>query len=127
MAGGMFRLQVRDAEADPERLEQLTAGLRRELQDCAVESVEQARTGTAPEGARGGELVELGALLVNLGTAPAVAGGLIAALRSWLSYKSSREVEVEYHGTTVRLKGSATPEDVRQLEGLIRRAQERAP
>jgi len=125
MAGAAVRLQVLDPEADPERLEQLTAGLRRELEELDVESVEPARAGVAPEGTRGGELVELGTLLVSLGTAPAVAGGLVAALRGWLGYKSSREVEVEYEGMTVRMKGAASREDLRQLEGLIRRAQER--
>jgi len=50
---------------------------------------------------------------------------LVAALRGWLGYKSSREVEVEYEGMTVRMKGAASREDLRQLEGLIRRAQER--
>jgi hypothetical protein len=125
MAGAAVRLQVLDPEADAERLEQLTAGLRRELEELDVEAVEPARAGLAPEGARGGELVELGTLLVSLGSAPAIAGGLVAALRSWLGYKSSREVEVEYEGMKVRVKGAASDDDLRRLEGLIRRAQER--
>jgi len=58
MAGAAVRLQVLDPEADPERLEQLTAGLRRELEELDVESVEPARAGVAPEGTRGGELVD---------------------------------------------------------------------
>jgi hypothetical protein len=118
-----FSLRVRDDDADPERLEQLTARLRRDLQELDVGTVEPAPAGPAPEGARGAELVELGTLLVSLSTAPAVLGALVAGLRSWLGYKSSREIEVEYEGVKVRMKGSASQADVEQLQSLLMRAQ----
>jgi hypothetical protein len=122
-----FSLRVRDDGADPERLEQLTARLRRDLQELDVESVEPAPAGQAPEGARAGDLVELGTLLVSMSTAPAVLGAFVAGLRSWLSYKSSREIEVEYEGVKVRMKGSTSQADVQQLQSLLMRAQPAEP
>ena len=80
------------AEDDTEELDRLTRQLRTELQELDVETVELVKGVDAPEGAKSGEPVVLGALAVVV--LPAVVPKLIALLQSWAARGENRTVQV---------------------------------
>ena len=77
-------VELFDADADPERLDQLTQALRRELLELDVDSVDQATAGPAPEGTRGLELAAIGALLVKAAASSEMLVKVIGVVRGWL-------------------------------------------
>ena len=58
---------------DAVEVEQLALGLRAELVDLDVESVEFARAGPAPEGTRSGEAFDVAMLVINVAKSGAAA------------------------------------------------------
>ena len=71
--------------------------------DADVDDVQLATAGPAPAGARSGELLAVGALVVTL--APTVVEGLMTVVSSWLG-RQPNEVEVEVDGH--RFRGRVT-------------------
>lgn len=116
----LLRLRLLDSEADSERLEQMTARLRRELRELDVDAVEPERAGQAPIGARAGELAELGTLLVNATTAPAVLGAVVTTIRAWLRHQSQRSVEMEFPGGRVVITGRSSSAELERIAALVR-------
>ncbi|MFC7647559.1 hypothetical protein ACFQX6_48890 [Streptosporangium lutulentum] len=76
-------LRVSDERADPKELDELTAGLRRELLSLDVDSVTPLRTGNSPTGTKGADLVVLGALVATIAT-PELLASVVAAVGAWL-------------------------------------------
>jgi hypothetical protein len=83
-------VELFDADADPERLDELTQSLRRELLELDVDSVDQATAGPAPEGTRGLELAAIGALLVKAAASSEMLVKVIGVVRGWLRSGSPR-------------------------------------
>src|SRR4051794_22750320 len=106
-------------DADPDQLEVLTAGLRRELVELDQVEVERAGAGVAPDGARSGELAELATLVVSVTTAPAALGAVVATIRAWLGYQAKREVTIERDGKRVHITGRPTQDDRELIERLL--------
>ncbi|WP_051580330.1 effector-associated constant component EACC1 [Pseudonocardia acaciae] len=107
-----------DPELGTEDGERLTRRLRAELDDLDVESVEMARVGDAPAGAKG-DPVTVGALLVALSVSGGVFPSVIATLRDWLERQSGRHrVSVTVDGDTIELD-RATSEQQRALVGAF--------
>jgi len=77
-------VELFDADADPERLDELTQALRRELLELDADSVDQATAGPAPEGTRGLELAAIGALLVKAAASSEMLVKVIGVVRGWL-------------------------------------------
>lgn len=73
-------LTVTEADADPERLDELTGHLLRDLRELGAESVERPSGGAAPGGAKGDALA-LGALA--LVAVPAFLPKLVEFLQAW--------------------------------------------
>jgi hypothetical protein len=111
-------LRVHDPDADEARVEELTAALARELRDANL-AVKPVRSGPAPPGARGGEMAELGTLMVTAATTPALVGALVATVRAWLGYQARRELEIVSGGKSVRITGPPTEAQKRIIEELI--------
>ena len=120
-------LRVHDPDADAARIEELTAALRRELRELDLPSVTTASAGPAPPGTRGGEMVELGTLVVSAVTTPALLGAIVATVRAWLGYQGRREVEIVVSGKSVRITGRPTEAQQRMIEELMRPEQDEPP
>ncbi|MGH1554536.1 hypothetical protein ACRAWF_29230 [Streptomyces sp. L7] len=107
-AGGTMRLVVPGAaDVDAEELDRLTAQLRRQLLELDVDDVRLARSdGPVPEGAKPGELLSIGALVVTL--APTVIRPALRLLETWMTSRPVRTVKVEWDGRTLEL-GAAAP------------------
>ena len=110
-------VHVRCRDLDDDGLAQLTRDLRAEILEVDVDSARPATTGDLPVGAKSGEAIALGALIVAL--APSVLTPLMAVVSSWLS-RQPDDVEVEIDGYV--FKGRVTEEERAKLvDGLLRR------
>lgn len=99
-------LSILEADADAERLDELTTRLMRDLRDLGAESVGHSAGGTALAGAKAGDPFTLGALA--LVAAPAFLPKLVEFLQAWsLRGDESREVTIK---TSTGLEVKFTPE-----------------
>jgi len=84
--GDDIRLELYDADADPEVVDRDTRALREELLSIdAVDSITPGTAGPAPEGARGLELAAIGALIVHAKPTVEVVSHLVGVIRGWLA------------------------------------------
>jgi hypothetical protein len=77
---------------DPESIDAETRRLVRELSELDVESVEPAPAGAAPPGAKVGDAVAIGAVLVSL--LPTAVPKLIEFIQAWTLRSSGRTVKI---------------------------------
>ena len=87
-----LQLAVTEAEADAERLDELTRRMMRDLEDLGVESVERPPGEAAPESAKGDPFT-WGALALAL--VPALLPELIEFLRDWARRNEGRTVKIK--------------------------------
>jgi hypothetical protein len=80
-------------DASAEELDHLTRQLLAEIQELEVESVEIAKDGELPEGAKAGEVVTLGSLAVLV--LPTVVPKLVEFLQSWSMRGENRTLKIK--------------------------------
>lgn len=115
-----IKLQV-DDDISPLEMEELTAAMRRELLKLDVQSVDRVSGGPAPEGAKGVELAELGALVVSFGQAVPVLGPVLAAIRAWTARSPTRTVKITLDGDTLEVGGISEGEQRRVIKAWMAR------
>ena len=108
--------------ASPERLADATAKLRRQLLQLEVRDVSLVSAGPAPDGARAGDALEVGALEVAIDPEPDVLESLGHVLSGWMSARNDRSAVVHVGGNRIELTGA--PGDDRER---LRRLFEDAP
>jgi hypothetical protein len=99
-----LHLTITEADADPERLDDLTGRLLRDLRELGAESVERPSGGAVPAGAKG-DAFTLGALA--LVAVPAFLPKLVEFLQAWSLPGESRRVKIK---TPTGLEVEFTPE-----------------
>lgn len=110
-----LRVQVEEADADPDRIDRLTGFLRSELLAAGVEAVNQVSDGPAPPGTRGLEATTIGALMVATTSSAVAATQAINTIRSWVARTSNDcKVKISIGDSTLTLQNAAT-EDEQQL------------
>ena len=114
-------IQVQADQADAEEIADLTAQLSAELLQLDVDSVEQATAGPAPEGSKGTSVLAVGTLLVRLLKSPAVLGSVTGALRSWLSRRPGRSIELTLDGDAVKVTDISAEDQRRLIDAWIAR------
>ena len=92
-----LHMTVTEEDADPERLDELTGRLLRDLRELGAESVERPSGGVTPEGAKG-DTFTLGALA--LVAVPAFLPKLVEFLQAW-------SLRGESQGRRVKIKTPA--------------------
>jgi len=97
-------LTITEADADAERLDELTGRLLRDLRELGAESVERPSGEAVPEGAKG-DAFTLGALA--LVAVPAFLPKLVEFLQAWALRGESRTVKIK---TPAGLEVEFTPE-----------------
>jgi hypothetical protein len=107
-----------DADAGAEEQDELTRALREELLELDVETV-QRPAAAAPEGARAGEVVALGTLLVTLGQG--ALGIVTSAIGRWVARRGGRSVTLELDGDRIELGGVSEEDQRRLIETFIAR------
>lgn len=116
-----LRIEVVEAGADEQALEQLTADLRRELLELDVDAVEPVPAGPSPEGTKGLDLVALGALLVQLRSSLPLVTSVVSTVRRWLlrSGEPGRSLKVTIDGRTLELSAATSEQQERLVEQFL--------
>ena len=121
MAGEQLSLKVElgaDTEASAEEQDELTRGLREELLELDIEGVERP-AGTAPEGARAGEVIALSTLLVTFGQG--ALGIVTSSIGRWVARRGGRSVTLELDGDRIELGGVSEEDQRRLIETFVAR------
>lgn len=92
-------------DADDEEVEHVTQRLRKEILDLDVEDVNLVKTGELPKGARSGEVVTLGSLLVTFAASGGVLSSLINTVQSWLRRNEGHNITLEIDGDKLEVTG----------------------
>ena len=108
-------------ETDVEELEQITRRLREELAELEVEAVDLVRQGEVPRGAKAGDPIAWGALLVALTASGGVFTTLINTLQSWLTRHERRSVTLETDGDKLEVTGTSSEEQQRLINAWLSR------
>lgn len=108
-------------DADDAELELATARLRAELAPLDLDSVELARGGPLPAGAKG-DPVTIGALVVALSASGGVFVTMLDAVRDWLSRQAGgHKVTITMGGDTLVLDGATAAEQRLVVEAFAAR------
>ncbi len=108
-------------QAGPEERDEVARALRRDLLELDVDAVERP-VRPAPDGARSGEAIVLGTLLVTL--APQLLTSACAVIEGWIKRRGERSVELELDGDRIVLDNVSDDERHRLLELFVARHQE---
>ncbi|WP_433700929.1 hypothetical protein [Nocardiopsis sp. CA-288880] len=79
----LLRVLVTEEGSPPDRVDEMTRQLRRELLQLDVDDVAPARGGEAPPGTRAWSVAETGALLVTMGQSATALRAVVDAVRNW--------------------------------------------
>jgi hypothetical protein len=107
-------------DVDDARLEELTASLRRELGELDVEAVERVEGEVGPEGAKVGDVLVIGALVVKVARSAASVAGVVRALQDWAA-RGGRTVKLDVGGDTIEVTGASRAQQERLIEAWIER------
>lgn len=99
------RIDVHEDDADDQHVETLTSNLRDALLDLDVESVDKVSGAPAPEGSKGGGLLEIGSLLTTLIATPALLTSVVDLVRTWLGGRDGRSVTMKVGDDEIEIKG----------------------
>jgi hypothetical protein len=114
-----------EADVDQAELESLTAQLRQRLLELDVDEVRLARgDGPAPEGAKPGELIAAGTLVVTLATA--LLRPTLRLIETWMQNRPVRTVTLDIDGRVLEL-GHASKDQQQQLVDLYAESVRSAP
>ena len=115
-----LQLAVSEADADAERLDQLTRRLTRGLRDLGVESVERPPGEAPPEDAKGDPFT-LGTLALAL--VPALLPELVKFLRDWVQTRQGQTVKITTSdGVEVEFTANLTETELASLVEKITQA-----
>jgi hypothetical protein len=111
-----------EPDADPNEVDRSVRQLRAELKDLDVESVAPAISENTPLGAKGVDLLSLGALLITLTATGGVFTVLIETARDWLARNAAaRRISVTIDGDTIVLEKGSPQERSALIEAYMRR------
>ena len=108
-------------DTDTEEVAELTEQLRRELSELDVDAVDLVRAGEAPEGAKAGDPIAWGELLVTLAASGGALVTLIGTLQSWITRHERRSVTLEIDGDTLEVTGISSEEQRRLINTWLSR------
>lgn len=112
----MLNINAR-SEIDYEKVADLTLQLRENLLELDVEAVYLVGEGEAPVGAKTGEPVIWGTLLLTL--SHEALKTVIGYIQSWLGATGCRSVDLEIRGTKLKVKGISSKDQQRLIDTWI--------
>ena len=113
-------VELSEAGSDPDRIDDLTMRLRRELLELDVDKVVRVSAGEAPEGSRAIDIAAVGALLVTVQQSRAIVASVVNTIREWLKRdpQPNRTVKVTIEGRTIDIT-NATEAQIDQLVAAV--------
>lgn len=106
---------------DAEEVFELTQGLRGELLELDVDTVELGTDGEAPEGSKGPELLAIGGLAIRFALQSSVLKSVVDTTVAWLGRQRARSVKLTLDGDTLELTGVSSDEQSRLVDQWIAR------
>jgi hypothetical protein len=92
-------------EADDKEFDHITRRLRKEILELDVEDVDFVKSGESPRGARSGDAVTLGSLLITLISSSGVLPSLVNTIQSWLKRNQGHSITIEVNGDKLEVTG----------------------
>jgi len=111
-------------DGDDGDLAERVGTLSAELLELDVHDVAPATEGEAPEGAKGLELVAIGALVVKLGHSAKVLHQVVDAIRDWAGRNDARTVKVALDGDVLEITGASSDDVKTVVEAWVQRHSE---
>jgi hypothetical protein len=108
-------------DADALEIDQLTSGLRQQLLETDVLSVDRVQAGDAPPGSRGDPVMLLGGLLITALKSPEAIKAVIGTIQSWLASHQTHTIELQLDGDTLKVTGPSTAEQQQLVELFVER------
>lgn len=124
----MLNLQLNPGQGyDPGELDLMTRQFLAEVQELDVESAGLVTSGPPPEGAKSGEVVQLGALAVTV--LPVVAPKLVELLQSWVTRAENRTVKIKAQAQdrSIEVEYSPAAMSPADLQRLVRSISDALP
>lgn len=101
-------------DVDDQELDGLTRSLRRDLLELPVEDVRPEEQGPAPPGAKSGDAITVGTMLVAMAGSGGLLVAVVETVRSWLTRHEDQRVVLELGDAKLELTG-ATDQQREQL------------
>ena len=120
-----LQVVVTDAGQDPDAVAESAVQLRQELAELDVDAVEPATGGEVPEGAKGVELVALGALVVKLIRSRHLIGQVVEVVRDWATRNAAQSVRIELDGDVLEITEASVAERQAVIDTWVRRHDDR--
>ncbi len=108
-------------DVDLEELEKLTRKLRQELLELDIESADFVVQGEKLVGAKAGDPINWGTIIVTLLAAGGVATKLVDLSQTWLTYNQQQSIILEIDGDKLEVKGISTEEQQKLIDMWIER------
>lgn len=117
-----LKVELWEPDADLEDVDELTGQLRLELLELDVDSVSPVTTSPAPVGSKGLELVEVGALLVQVAGSVDAMNTIVSVLRSWLRRgpSSRRSLKISVDGHSLELTSASDAQQQQLVDEFLR-------
>lgn len=106
-------------DTDAREVSELTAQLRQRILELDVDTVQLVRSDDIPEGAKPGDAINLGALLVTL--APSILPAVVGLLKDWLAHRPVRTARVTIDGDSIELTRASSEDQARLAEAFAER------
>ena len=116
-----FSLSVDQSDADADDIDLLAEGLAAQLRAEDISAKPAAGQGKLPEGARAGEALSVGQIIVEI--APIAIPALAGVLHTWISATTKRrKIVVKVGDSSVELDSKTTPADYLTRLGQLARS-----
>ena len=115
-------IRLAEHGAEPERLEQQSSSLRRELLELDVDDVAVRADGAPPEGSRGIDPVAVGELLVAMQGSFEIMKPVIETVRAWVARgqgEQQRTAELTVGDKAIKLTGVSADQQDRLIEQFV--------
>ncbi|GAA1162760.1 hypothetical protein F4556_000464 [Kitasatospora gansuensis] len=106
---------------DPEYTEEQLQYLIDELRGLDLSSIERASQAPAPPGARSTGALELGAVLIGLGSSGALLPALVGLVQGWLGRRRAGTVRLRFGDDEIELTATSDEVQQRALDEFFRR------
>ena len=93
------------SEVEDKEFEDVAQRLRKDILEVDVEGVDLIRTQESPAGARSGDVLSLGSLLITLVSSSGVLPSLINTVQSWLKRNEGHSITLEVNGDKLEVTG----------------------
>lgn len=107
------------ADSDQEELDALTLQLRARLLELDLDRVELPRSSVVPPGAKPGDVVAVGALVVT--AAPIALRAVMRLLETWIQHRPVRTVSVKIGEDSLEMQGVSSAEQGRLIDAFVAR------